>query len=233
MTGADVNPQASVWPITSHQHPRPQKAMTYQLGDGGNLDNSGVLTALQRGATRVVSMINADTGLSSKVDFCTAPRDFVPSKGDITDQFAQLFGYIEYASSSEFHTHNQAFASEYFLPIACQFQRLKAAGKPQIVRSRLRLQANSWWGIPGGAEVDIMFYLLDRAYEFEDLLPQDTRQELSKGKMGGLSGFPNLKTVFQNFPDLTQYTAPQINLVSALTEWSLLQHRADLQDLLR
>jgi len=231
VTGNQVNPQESVWPVSSDVHPRPLKAMTYQIGDGGNLENTGLLAALQRKATKIAVMVNSDTPLSTSQNFCNVPPNTQVTKGMVTQQLALLFGYLKGATSAEFFTHDQVFSPSDFFPLLCEFQRLKALGKAQIVRRTLTVQANAWWGITGGNTVDIIFSNLDTASEFIDQLPQDTRNALTSGPIGGLTHFPNFKTCFNNPGDLTQYTARQINLLAALTEWSILQNAAIFRDL--
>uniref|UniRef100_A0A7S1W0B7 Uncharacterized protein n=1 Tax=Alexandrium catenella TaxID=2925 RepID=A0A7S1W0B7_ALECA len=221
--GENLNPQAYVWPVTSAWHPRPQKALPYQLGDGGNLENTGVLAALQRGATRIVAMINSDIPLDPSANLC-APAPALSLPGRVTSQLANLFGFLEGSSGATYNTRNQVFDSSEFMPLLCEFQGLKSQGRPLVLRKQLVVQANTWWGIAGGTSVDVAFSLLDSAFAFQDQLPQETQAALSQGPIGGLSGFPNFKTTFNNFPDLTRYTPRQINLLAALTEWSVTQN---------
>jgi len=232
--GQSINPQVIAWPVTSKEHPRPQKAMTYMVGDGGNLENTGILAMVQRGATKIAAMIQADVPMSTAIDFCTVPASHNP-KGEITSQFSNLFGYAPSSDTSqmEFTVHNQIFNSSAFYPIMCELRKMSLAGKPLIIRKQLKVQANSFWGIKGGHVVDIAFFLLDKSSEFESLLPADSKQLLSSGPVGGLTGFPNFKTCFQNGADLTEYTARQINLLAAQTEWSVLQQASIYQELLR
>jgi len=197
-----------LWPVASPRHARPQKAMTFQIGDGNDLEDTGLLAMLQRKATRIVSLINADKTLVMTPDFCTI-QNYIPSGHELTAQFANFFGYgakVD-AKKNQFHAHNQVFESSEYMPVLCALQQLKRMGKAQVVRKTMAVQANEWWGIPAGWSVDIVFSLLDTAAEFENSLPQDTQQALKSGPAGGLYGFPNMKTTFQNPPDLTQYTA--------------------------
>lgn len=229
-TGQNLNPQAYIWPVTSDFHPRPQRALPYQLGDGGNIEDTGVLAALQRGATKIAALINSDVGLKTRVNYCAAGPAYEP-KGEITNQLAQLFGFLKSSTAYEYLTNNQVFASSEFYPLLCQLAGLKNTGKPLVARRNLIVQANPWWGLRGGYTVDVVFYVLETSYDFVDALPRDTRDALSSGPIGGLERFPLYKTVFQNFPDLTSYTARQINLLSALTEWSIMQNANVFKDL--
>mmetsp|Transcript_153968 Transcript_153968/g.473280 ORF Transcript_153968/g.473280 Transcript_153968/m.473280 type:complete len:216 (+) Transcript_153968:917-1564(+) len=207
--------------------------MQHQLGDGGNLENTGILAVLQRGASKVAAMINSDTGTSTTANFCSPSRGSDPcaSGSAITTQFAMLFGYCKKGSSSTFSTHNQVFAQKDFWPIACQLQRLKIQGLAQVAYGRLQLQANSWWGIQGGRTVEMIFSLLDEATAFEAQLPPDTRQAMRSGPAGGFANFPCYKTMFNNLNDLTQLTARQITLLAAQTDWAIMQNRSAFETL--
>merc|ERR1719362_992002 len=196
--------------------------MTFQIGDGNDLEDTGLLAMLQRRAKRIVSLINGPGGLVMSPDFCIAgSQGYRPTGKELTTQFANFFGYGNSVDpvSHSFHMFNQVFSSSEYLPVLCELQRLKRAGKAQVLRRTMAVQGNSWWGIQGGWNIDIVFSLLDTAAEFEQSLPVDVQQALRSGLLGGLDGFPNMKTVFQNPPDLTQYTARQINLLAAQTEW--------------
>jgi len=231
MAGENLNPQVSIWPVTSAQHPRPQVAMNHQIGDGGNLENTGILPVLQRGVKHIVAMLNSDIQTSLSADFCSDNPSY-DVDGKITEMFAQLFGFNKKASQVVFNTHNQVFHSRHFLPFACELQTLKKNGKPQFIHKNLTVVDNTWWGIKGGWTVDIAFFLLDKATDFEHQLPWDVQGALALGPAGGLFNFPNFKTMFQNLLDLTFYSPRQVNLLAAQTAWSLLNHETTLKEVL-
>lgn len=233
--GSQINPQVPVWPVSSVAHPRPQKEMTYQLGDGGNLENTGLLAMLQRGAAKVISVINGNTLLDVSVDYCNVGPEYQPTGTEITANLANFFGYAltakdEGEAKREFHAYNQVFASQHYAPLLCELRKLKVAGKALVVRKTLPVMSNAWWGIRA-YNVDLVFMLLDKATEFEASLPMDTQQALGVGLAGGLDGFPGMHTCFQNPPDLTMYTARQINLLAAQTEWAVHQNADTFRDI--
>ena len=61
---------------------------------------------------------------------------------------------------------------------------------------------NDWWGVPGGQVVEITFVYLSRVYDFEDALPDDTRDqavsEVQDPRVlvqdGEFKGFPHYPT---------------------------------------
>jgi hypothetical protein len=229
-TGVRLNPQGNIWPVTSSQHPGPQHAITYQLGDGGNIDYTGLMALLQRGASRVVMVVNTNAPLSRDHDLCSVkPGDDI--NGLIAASVADKFGHGTTSVKGSFWSQNQVFAKADLFPILCKLWRLTKAGKPQVVRERLAVQANAWWGIQGGWTVDIIFVMLDRSSEFDSLLPEETQEELKRGTMGKFPHFPNYNTIFETM-DLTALTAGQVNLLASLMEYSVMQNAHDFRDML-
>jgi len=229
-TGVRLNPQGNIWPVTSSQHPGPQHAITYQLGGGGNIDYTGLMALLQRGTSRVVMMVNTDAPLSRDHDLCIIkPGDDI--SGLMTASLADKFGHRFTSVKGLYWSQNQVFAKADLFPILCELWRLLKAGRPQVVRRQLAVQANAWWGIQGGWTVDIIFVMLDRSSEFDSLLPEETQQELKRGTMGSFPHFPNYKTMFETM-DLTALTNSQVNLLASLMEYSVMQNAHDFKEVL-
>jgi len=222
--GTLVDPQINIWPVTSAAHPGPQPAMSYQLGDGANQENTGLLALLQRGASKVAVMINTYAPLDTKVDFCEAPADF-DCTGLVSYDMADKFGYYSPGSvTMAFDTNNQIFDKRDLLPLLCELGKLRKAGKPLAVRETLMLVENTWWGIEGGRAVDVAFVLLDKSEEFESRLPADTQAKLKSGSMmGELTDYPYFKTIFPN-EDATALTNVQVNLLAAQMEYTVMQN---------
>jgi len=232
--GAETNPRVEIWPVSSDEHPKPQKAMRFMIGDGGNLENTGVLAALQRGASRVVALINGPNPVVMTPSFCDPPAGYIPTGAEITAQFANLFGYGDVENSQqEFHKYNEVFLQSDYLPMLCEFQKLKASGKPITLRKTMQVQPNSWWGIIGPRSTDFLFAILEKSEAFEESLPSDTRQALAQGSAGGVPDFPLMQTTFYNPPDLTYWTPRQINLLAAQTEYAVRQNAELFKAVLR
>merc|ERR1711920_331028 len=111
-----------------------QDAMLFEMGDGGNLENSGLLALLQRNARKVAMWVSTYISLSSTIDFCNLPPDIDLDKVltntenfSIAPMVTDKFGY-PYQDEACFYTHNQVFAKEEFPPLMCEMQRLKRDG---------------------------------------------------------------------------------------------------------
>jgi len=224
--GAELDPQANIWPITEGRFPGSHKAITYQLGDGSNLDNTGLIAALQRGASKIAVLINTDVPFyAGDVDFCapTAASSPPDPAGHVARELAVLFGFDGDSGRFGFYEHNQVFEQADLPPLLCDFAKLQVAFKPLVSKRSLVVRQNAWWGLDGGVSVDVAFVYLSGSAAFDAALPVDTQTELRKGSAGEFDSFPNYKTVFQN-SDLTALTRRQVNLLAAFAEYSVRQH---------
>jgi len=222
-----VNAEVEYWPVKKGCSD--DDSTMYEAGDGGSLENIGLLPMLQRQARKVAWFLNGFTPIApkSEVDFCGdnwTSKDL--KEGAIASDVYTLFGYEYDADSSADYSKNTVFRKDDFKGFACELQRKKEAGLPAVLRLNLTVQKNEWWGIEGGYVLDSIFSYLDRSADFEDMLPIDTREELERSrtrsrfsKAGELNKFPGYTTV------VAGYTAPQVNLLAALTEYAILENK--------
>jgi len=231
-----VVPQAKLWPVTSSV----QRAMDFQLGDGGNLENQGLLPLIQRGAKKLAVWVSTYIPLSATIDFCNVPADLDlekvfagPDTFAVAPMVSDKFGY-PYQDSGDFYTNNQVFSRSELPPLLCELQKLKAAGKPAVHRSSFTVVPNSWWGIPGGNTVDILYVYLDQVREFEEKLPPETLSSLGPSNpqnrtwktSGEFARFPDYKTTRQTEEEteITRLTSREVNLLAAQSEYAVRQN---------
>jgi len=218
-------PEAKVWPILPDESQ--EKAVIYKLGDGGNLENAGLLAMLQRKAKRIVWLVNTDTRITAEFDFCADDISIFPIHGSITNQIYDKFGYGSDDVATGLLSGNQVFPKEDLRHVACKLQTLRNKGKPTVVKHTHRVQDNSWWGIVGGWDVEVLYVYNEHCQDFIDLLPDDTKESLERGSAGDFQHFPFYKTVNQVARQLTAYTQPQVNLLAAQAEY-MVRKNADL-----
>mmetsp|Transcript_108757 Transcript_108757/g.272559 ORF Transcript_108757/g.272559 Transcript_108757/m.272559 type:complete len:721 (-) Transcript_108757:203-2365(-) len=213
-------PSHKYWPIG----PGNQKAQRYMIGDGGFIEDTGLLPMLQRRAKRIALFLFVGPGqqLNDAVDFCDLstriskgsfdPKSFEP-KGKLADSIYVLFGY-GYDDGKWHKMHNTVFKQNEMFHVACGLQRLKKQGKPLVFKAKHAVQPNPYWGIQGGYTVEIAYVYNDKIPEFEELLPLDTQKSLTKD----MKGFPT---------DLPAglYMKPRIiKLMAAQAEYAVLQN---------
>lgn len=216
-----VDPEITYWPVTA-AGALGQQERRYNAGDGGNTDDSGMLAMLQRGATKVVWLLNTDTGISDStdLDFCNFATAGVSPVGHCTNQLYDKFGFAT-DSASDFIARNQVFQAEELAPLLCELQRLKSQGRPVVHRQAFEVQPNSHWGIAGGYEVEIVFVYNEVCQQFYDLLPEETQRDIDQGWSGSFGNFPHYSTVHEDNEEFTSLTNEQVNLLAALSEYAV------------
>eukprot|EP00404_Azadinium_spinosum_P007422 CAMPEP_0180441336 /NCGR_PEP_ID=MMETSP1036_2-20121128/13572_1 /TAXON_ID=632150 /ORGANISM="Azadinium spinosum, Strain 3D9" /LENGTH=693 /DNA_ID=CAMNT_0022447545 /DNA_START=134 /DNA_END=2218 /DNA_ORIENTATION=- len=228
-----IDPQGYEWPI---QMPgmKHQSTLRYNIGDGGNMENNGLLAMIQRGAKKVVWFMNTNFPLIdlAEFNFCEVSLGAgIEFSGKVSNQVYDKFGFGEQSTASgEFVGRNQVFAKDELAPLLCKFQKMKADGKAIVVRSQHLVLPNTWWGITGGYSLDIIAVYNEVCQDFMDALPSATRQEVHKGRKGAFANYPHYATLYNNRRRRGQgvsLTGPQVNLLSAQAEFAVHQN-ADL-----
>jgi len=219
-------PAYHYWPVVNKADP----AKVFQIGDGGFIEDTGLLNMLQRRVPKTATFIFPGPGEQipsdiTDTDYCALaadgsfdPTTFKPLK-KIADSIHVLYGddahNYGYDDGQWHKSHNHVFHLRDMFPLACELQKLKIAGKPMVHKHKHKYHANSYWGITPG-EVEIIWNYADVVMEFQDLLPADTNQALS-GK--SLKGFP------VDIPAGLYMNPRQINLMAAQAEYGIMKNR--------
>ena len=226
------------WPVIGGQMVSPLRGMAtsipaheYQFGDGGNIENSGLLPLLQRDAKNVIWIATSYRALSTTYDFENVTQEnFDPEAALVIDQLFSAFGYgTNDEAAGFFYGHNQVFEKTLLLPIVQRIARLKKAGKPAVIKETLEVQQNKYWGIRGGYRVSLVLIYLETVSDFQEQLPEETRQDISKGADGAFANYPIYLTNNNNGVDTLDLTSAQVNLLAAQGEYTVLQS----EDLIR
>jgi len=225
-----MNPEVEYWPVT--QPDQTQASVKFQVGDGGDMENTGVLEALQRGARRILWFANTDAVLVKRAsfDFCgvSSGGGVTEPKGKVSTQVLNKFGY-----GTGLFAVNTIFSSADFAPLVCDLQKVVESGKPAVVHKSLRLLPNTWWGIVGGYDIDLVLIYNEVSTAFQDELPLDTQAELAKGSSGAFANFPHYKTLGQNsYWKPIELTSQQVNLLAAQGEYAVIQNKNILEAVL-
>jgi hypothetical protein len=231
---AQLNPIFAYWPIDPGVQAEP-----FQMGDGGNNENFGLLAMLQSGVNKSAVFVNTNKALNPNASATGSLCDWQEKEGELwgllpPDGLAEaadmsvtcLFGECHDAIGAHY-SNNQVFPNDKLQPLLCDLERLVQAGRPAVVKQTLDVLKNDWWGIVGGNQVEIVWFYNEKCTDFEAQLPEDTKAALAQGEDGPFANFPFYKTMLQNPPELTSLTVEQINLLSAQTQYAV-QQSADL-----
>ena len=123
-----------------------------------------------------------------------------------------------------------------YATVVSGLQQAKRLGGPVITTTKHILESNAWWGIDGGAEVEVCWCYNERVEQWACRLPPLVRNLLRAGQAdrpdGPFARFPHYLTRDQNPGALTQLTAVQANLLAHLSCWNVIQYRDTLRRVL-
>eukprot|EP00928_Gymnodinium_smaydae_P011186 TRINITY_DN14155_c0_g2_i1.p1 TRINITY_DN14155_c0_g2~~TRINITY_DN14155_c0_g2_i1.p1 ORF type:complete len:608 (+),score=63.25 TRINITY_DN14155_c0_g2_i1:102-1925(+) len=221
MSTSVTSPSMQYWGMKTMRKPT---AKQYRMGDGGSLENTGLLAMLQRKAAKVAVFLNTAGPITSDIDLCDVPPGTDLSNAATSD-LSCLFGYCTDGNQPGWiYGSIQVFAREDYAPLLCQLQTAKNSGKAAVAMQTLNVLPNTWWGIEGGRQVSVIWTYLETVRDFEEALPDETRMAIREGSSGPFADFPQYKTSGQNPPQATSLTVEQINLLAAQMEYSVLQY---------
>ncbi|MCH9648324.1 MAG: hypothetical protein K0U98_08800, partial [Deltaproteobacteria bacterium] len=175
-----------VWPVSKTPlqpagGPLPTEK-DYFIGDGGLLENYGVISLLLRGVEKIVVFVNTSTILDIHYNGTTAPE-----ASQVDSLLPQLFGQALADGTNPnsldhvFELKKGTVGGSSYDGFAEVVQGLVAAKKRDkagpgqwagvVSQNRLRTVPNDNWGLPGGREVEVLWVYLDRVNQWEKLLP--------------------------------------------------------------
>eukprot|EP00930_Biecheleria_cincta_P049558 TRINITY_DN34758_c0_g1_i1.p1 TRINITY_DN34758_c0_g1~~TRINITY_DN34758_c0_g1_i1.p1 ORF type:complete len:731 (+),score=118.07 TRINITY_DN34758_c0_g1_i1:103-2295(+) len=214
----DVLPVKDVWPVTSPEFPDARLALKFELGDGAETDNTGIMALLQRSVKKIAVFLNTNVALAEDIEFCSGDIMRLDLKGKVSNDLLDKFGYVA-ENKGEYLKGNKVFRAEDLQPLLCDLQKRRKSGDALVVKTRLEVQENGKWGIQGGWHVAIILCYLSRSENFDVTLPPETLEELHRGDTGKFAHWPNFKTVHQNRGKFTSYLPEQVNLLAGFGEY--------------
>lgn len=178
----NLSPEEPYWPVCAGD---PLPATTFMLGDGGILDNYGLIALLRRQVENIIVFINTTAQLDLTLD-PTPPADPPPNwpnheRPRIDYSLAPLFGF-SYVGDGISMVHNRVFAETDFNEVVQKLQFAKNPPDNQdpdrptdngtvMAETRLRVQPNDWWGI-GDSLPDQHPYLATILWVYNDRIRQ-------------------------------------------------------------
>lgn len=221
-------PEQNYWPpVATGTQPG---AQLFDFGDGGNLENYGLIPLIMRGVKKVLLFINTETPLSLTYD----PTTGTAKEDDLDSSFPPLFGIpVTSDFGSAGPDYNHVFPSTDYAPLVQALQALKQKGEPMVVAKTHTIQANPFWGVPVGGTIDVLYVYLDQVASWKSQITDDwVKLQLDLGDVGEFPHFPNYKTIDENvLPpwSLTQLTPKQVNLLADLTCWVVRNSQSTIQ----
>jgi hypothetical protein len=213
-----------------------------QFGDGGHLENSGIMSLLARQVKRILVFVNS-------------PTPFVPDKiqiyGKIDDNLVSLFQRPEYFAvqhggeidGSELmkvfkhYPHNGVFEGAELKNLLADFEKAVEQNEPLVSCRTYSVKKNNRYNIAPYEGAKICFVYLQGSKKWSDSLPvneettcdKDGCEQLKDLKYlrGDFKHFPNYKTFLDNIgdgrPGLIKKSADQSNALAQYTSWEVQQ----------
>lgn len=196
------------------------------FGDGGLLENNGIIPLIQRGIQLAIVFVNTET----KLDPTFAPNDNSHDEsndpnGRCDVYIPSLFGYAN-AKWKWYYPNNKVFPTSEFKMVLDALNAKRAKNEPMIVNCQHTVVDNDSWGVKARKEkVWVTWCYLDRCTEWEaNLGSANIRQQINEGNppagqkpKGPYENFPNYKTLFQNGDNVVELTKEQITLLADFT----------------
>jgi hypothetical protein len=193
-------PEFKLWPLAGIGA---VSAKEYEIGDGGDLENLGVMPLLARKVQNIIAFVNTKDELTGS------------GIGLINTSIPPLFG------------QTPGFETNHVFP-AAQYQKLvegllaaKKAGGTVMFKDRYPVRENPHFGIEGGWEVNILWVYNERVTAWEQNLPAEIRRVIG---MGSLANFPHYRTFFQNPPAVVDLSAKQTHMLAHLSCWNVISN---------
>lgn len=222
-----LTPQLDCWPSEDGA-----QAHTLAMGDGGILENYGLLALLRRRVERVVLFVNTSTALDLDYD----PAESVPDADQLDAFLPPLFGF-QLSSFGTAVQNNRVFPGADWVPLVQGLQAARREGRPVVHRMRHTVLPNLVWGIQGGYEVEVVWCYLERVEQWEDRLPDDLGHEVEKGRRwlfkGDFAHFPHYKTAGQDTLADVHLSPEQARLLADFTCEVVLMDSTPIEQALR
>ncbi|MBI4751818.1 MAG: hypothetical protein HY774_25320 [Acidobacteria bacterium] len=198
-------PEFRYWPPADM--PRANLEKSYPFGDGGFLENLGLIALLKRKVERIVCFVNTRDRLEKRSNGSLSINTSLPP----------LF-----ARAGDF-TLNHVFPEVGFQKLVDGLLAAQSAGGPVMFQDRYQVLENAFYGVPGGWEVDVLWVYNNRVPTWEARLTSQVRELLKTSKF---ERFPHYKTFGENLPHIIDLTPEQVELLAHLSCWNVLSHEA-------
>ncbi len=215
-----------IFPNYSYWSPLAQGAKlrgkTYDFGDGGLLENLGVMPLLRRKVEKIIVFINGKTPIEK-----TGPNEY-----KLSESIPALFKAIPNQYGDHDFDKNIVFdnSSNQYLELAESLFRKQQVGKPTVHTGTYTVVDNDHHDIHGGWTVDVCWVYNSLPEDWRKTLPYEIKVRLENKDFG--KDFPHFNTFVENFPYLIDLSIEQAQLASNLSAWMLVSSRDQITQFL-
>ncbi|MEE4539462.1 MAG: hypothetical protein V2J51_13345 [Erythrobacter sp.] len=196
----DVMPKLRNWPIEFNGKPLVRERA---FGDGGYVDNYGIVPLLKRKVDKIIVLINTDTALGRHETTVMGAKPqcdtFLHTLfGADTGPSASIGSPSDFLQPGRFlgRENGQVFDEAGLRPLLKGMIANREAGRPTFHRGTYVTRENRFFGIEAGHRCEILWIYNDLFESWYDMLPSQTRALFKGGAAPrrGLAKFPHLPT---------------------------------------
>ena len=213
-------PEFRHWPVADGYRVRESE---YPHGDGGHLENFGLMPLLMRGVEKIIVFVNTPTPLFGK------DENGKPLEKTFTDDLGPLFGRADNVNpklDQEKMACNQVFAEDRLDALIAGLRARQQDGGPLVHAETYEVRANDHFGIrPYSARICWVYN--SPCEQWNARLPKNTRSYLEKDKQ--FVRFPNYKTFGENPPNVIDLSLHQVNMLGHFAYWQVADSRDSIQ----
>ena len=215
------------WPVSSQDLSR---AGNFQIGDGGILENNGILPLLKRKVEQIVVFVNTATSLVpvQKGDLWTGIDGYLPP---LFGFFSDFWKHQLDTGKKNIPPYTQVFSNEQFASLAQGLSEAKEKGGSVIYSDTYKVLDNLYLGIEGNWDVEVLWVYNETVPKWISQLPSET-QSLLKNNIF-LKDFPLYKTFGQDLTGVINLSATQSNLLAHLSCWNVTSNASLFQSMLK
>jgi len=170
-----------------------KKAKEYEIGDGGNIENLGIIPLIIRDVKRIIVFVNTKKPLS------------VNKPSQINEAIKELF---------EPGNVNHLFPKKKLKDLEKGLSNRLDEGKATIYKDSYIVHKNVHHSIKGGNTIEVLWVYNHNYLNWQKKLPKEILNKLGKGK---LSNFPHFATFLENGPKFIDLDPIQANLLSHMS----------------
>ena len=196
-----------------------------EFADGGSLDNSGVTSMLfYPDVSKIIAFVNTENAVTQDANgYIVVDQSIPPLFGfqPYNDKVSPPYAPASQAPAHDLTRLSQVFPSEDFQPLLDGLWQSIGGNESMapIFTQPLTTVENSWFGIPAGRTVTLLWVYLGMSQTWRSQIT-DWRVKLKLDEELVTQDFPHYGTL------RTQRSPAQINLLSNLTAWTVLQNEA-------
>lgn len=197
------------------------KAAKLAFADGGVVDPLGVMPLLRRGVKSVIACV------ATRTDPTVSLQEFAEEEYGLSGLFGAFPMEAKLLHGQDdpttWNDMQQVFPKEGFAELYRALKASHAAGDAHVFARTYEVLPNSFMGIPGGYEVNVLFVLNGRSSQWEAALPEPTLRWLDKQRnsTGPFRYYPNVHHTLEA-------PGPLINLLSQQASWAFRAKKAEV-----